>query len=288
MSKQLELPISREPEQDRNFNRGGRSFYFFDFDDNVAFLSTPMFLFHKNTQQELKISSADYAENSHLIGKSGRFQDYMLDFDPQKGSFRRFRDKNLSILDKVLRRPQIFVKDLTAALGMPHVEWKGPSWSRFYHAVFNHRPISLITARGHHPDTIKEGIRVWVKQGHLPKEPNYLSLYPVSHPKIQMDLGLGQTESIPRLKQAAVRASVEKAFEVYGFNPHHRFGMSDDDPQNVKWIIEEMTLLKKKYGEVSFFVFQTYQGQMIKHEVFADHVEDKILNQTQQLSLFED
>ena len=53
MSKQLELPIPRVAEPDRNFKDGGRSFYFFDFDDNVAFLTTPLFLFEKSTGREL-------------------------------------------------------------------------------------------------------------------------------------------------------------------------------------------------------------------------------------------
>lgn len=286
-SSQLELPIERELEPDRNHRRGGRSFYFFDFDDNVAFLSTPTFIFHKETGRELRISSKELAEQSRFIGRSGVYKDYEFLLDSKTGSFRRFRDHNLSLFERILGRKQIFVQDVAAALGQPDVDWKGPSWARFYHAVFNHRPLSLITARGHHPETLKEGIELWVKQGHLPKTPNYLSLYPVSHPEIQGELGLDAKTSVPRLKQAAVRASVERAFAVYGYNPHHRFGMSDDDPLNVQWILEEMALLKAKYPDVSFFVFQTQHNQMIKHEVFVDHIEDKVVDQAHQLSLFD-
>ena len=50
---QMELAIERSPEADRNRHLGGRSFYFFDFDDNVAFLSTPIILFHSQTKEEL-------------------------------------------------------------------------------------------------------------------------------------------------------------------------------------------------------------------------------------------
>jgi hypothetical protein len=45
---QLELGETRKREPDRNLHRGGRSFYFFDFDDNIAFLTTPLILFHKD------------------------------------------------------------------------------------------------------------------------------------------------------------------------------------------------------------------------------------------------
>lgn len=287
MSKQLELPIPRIEEPDRNFEQGGRSFYFFDFDDNVVFLSTPLVLFHKHSGQELEISSRQFAEQSQFISKSGLYRDYEMRFDAETGTFRRFRDRKFSWLKKLLGHRQVFVQDLAAALRAHEHDWKGPSWNCFFHAVFNHRPISLITARGHHPETMKSGIRLWVNEKHLPREPNYLSLYPVSHPEVQQELGQEPDTTIPKLKQAAVRASVERAFSLYGQNPHHRFGMSDDDPQNVKWILEEMIALKAKYPSNAFYVFQTHQGQMIKHKVYTDRVEDQIVDKAQQLSLFD-
>jgi hypothetical protein len=134
---------------------------------------------------------------------------------------------------------------------------------------------------------LKKGIQLWVDEGHLPHEPNYLALYPVSHPDVKKDLGGDRTASIPWLKQKALRASVERAFEVYGHNPHHRFGMSDDDPRNIEWILEEMRQLKRETPQVSFFVIQTHGEKMIKHEVFANHVVDQCLQPEAQLTLFD-
>lgn len=287
-SSQLELPLTREREPDRNFHKGGRSFYFFDFDDNVAFLTTPMFLFHAETGDELQVSSREFAEQSAHIGRAGPFQNYRVDHDPATGSFRCFRDKDSSLLERRTGHRQMFVEDLASCLGLPDVHWKGPSWNCFYHAVFNSRPISLITARGHHPETIKAGIRLWVDEGHLPHEPNYLSIYPVSHPETKARLELPGSTAIPLLKQRALRAAVEDAFRVYGPNPHHRFGMSDDDPKNVEWILEEMRRLKAEFPTVSFFVIQTYGDQMIKHEVFPDYVVDRCLKPEAQLNLFDE
>jgi hypothetical protein len=79
--------------------------------------------------------------------------------------------------------------------------------------------------------------------------------------------------TVAALKQAAIRASVEEAIRVYGHSPHHRFGMSDDDPGNVELIVEEMTRLKKKYPEMSFFVIETQQGRFVKWEVYPDRRE---------------
>ncbi len=285
---QLELPLERKREPDRNLHKGGRSFYFFDFDDNVAFLATPMFLFHKSTKAEIRISSREFAHNSGLIGQSGPFAEYELDYEPLRGSFRCFRDKNFGWWDRVTGKRQAFVEDLAATLTLSDTQWKGPSWECFYHAVFNSRPVALITARGHHPDTVKDGIRLWVKEGHLPKEPNYLSVFPVSHPETKLGLQMPDTDSIPHLKQMALRAAVTRAIEVYGPSPHHRFGMSDDDPRNIEWITMEMKLLKKQYPAMSFFIIQVQGDQMIKSQVFADRVEEQLVPPEDQLSLFDE
>lgn len=285
-SAQLELPLERTVEPDRNHHMGGRSFYFFDFDDNVAFLTTPMFLFHRESGQEIQISSREFAQNSGLIGKSGKFADYILKPEALTGSFRAFRDKDLSLLERLMGKRQIFVQDLAAALGQPDLQWKGPSWNCFYHAVFNGRPLGLITARGHRPATIQEGIRLWVREGHLPHEPNYLAVYPVSHPETRAALSPEGSDFIPELKQRALRASVLKALRVYGENPHHRFGMSDDDPSNIDWIIKEMKKLKSEFNSMGFFVIQTHGEKMIKHEVFPDRVEDVLLEPSKQMNLF--
>lgn len=285
-SSQLELPLDRNPEPDRNLHKGGRSFYFFDFDDNVAFLATPMFLFHRKTGRELEISSREFAIHSATIGVSGQYADYVLDHDSSTGSFRCFRDIDLGFINRLMGRRQMFIKDLAASLGRSDIDWKGPSWNCFYHAVFNRRPFSLITARGHHPATMQEGIRLWVNEGHLPHEPNYLSIYPVSHPEIKKSLGLPGSTSIPLLKQKALRASVQRAIEIYGESPHHRFGMSDDDPRNIEWIVSEMRELKREFKKMSFFIIQTHGDQMTKLEVFPDHVEDQVLESSAQMTLF--
>lgn len=284
---QLDLGINRPAEADRNFAKGGRSFYFFDFDDNIAVLSTPTVIFHKNTGHEILLSTREFGEQSQHIGKRGPYRDYEIRFDDQTGSFRYFRDRNINWLEKMLGRKQIFIRDLHHALGLPDYRWQGPSWNCFYHAVYNKRPLSLITARGHNPGTIKKGIHLMVKQGYIPQTPNYLAIYPINHPETRAQLGKSMQVGVAEMKQAAIRASVEDAFRVYGYSEHHRFGMSDDDPRNVELIIEEMSRLKKEYPQISFFVFDTHKGQFVRREVFDGHTVDELVSQPlQQLSLF--
>lgn len=265
---QLEFSFERKKEQDRNAHLGGKSFYFFDFDDNVVYLSTPIVLFHKQTNAEVFVGSGEFAQENKRIGKDGPYKDYYMNFDDLTGSFRYFRDHNFSLLDKIVRKKQTFVQDVAKAIRNAEYDWKAPSWNCFYHATFNKRPTSVITARGHDSETIKEGVKLMVKEGHLPHDPNFLSIYPVSNPEIRKALGDKELKSsIAELKRLAIRESVEEAIRIYGYSPHHRFGMSDDDPHNVELINEEMKFLKRKYPEMSFFVIHTHQDHFVKEEV---------------------
>lgn len=291
---QLELPIERSPENDRNLHLGGRSFYFFDFDDNLAFLSTPSILFHKKTGEEISILSGEWTREYPRIGKGGPYRDYKIDFHPTTGTFRHFRDHALEDLKHWGYDAQSFVRDIRHAMHLPEAQWKGPVWSTFFHATFNKHPVSVITARGHAPETIAEGIQVFVEAGFLPHTPNFLSIVPVSHPPTRQELGVhfDDKSSIAELKKAAIRASVEKALRIYGYNPHHQFGMSDDDPRNIQLIHDEMKQLKTIYPELRFFIIETTNEKTVKHEVTqtglqSQAVSSKDENAVQHL-LFED
>lgn len=290
MGTQLSFDFEVPKKEDRNFHLGGRSFYFFDFDDNVAYLSTPIILFHKKTGEEITLSSGEFAENHRDIGISGKYQNYFMEFNDESGSFRHFRDKKFTATQVKSGVKQTFIQDIEKALEDADYVWKAPSWNSFYHATYNQRPVSLITARGHHPETIKAGIDLMVKDGHLPLAPNYHSIFPVSNVDIRKELGdLNLTKTVPELKKDAIRFSVEKALEDYGNSPFHRFGMSDDDPKNIELITEEMRELKFKYPDMSFFVIQTFKDSYTKLEVLPYETRE-IISQKQsrsnQLTLF--
>lgn len=285
---QLELGETRLREPDRNYNQGGRSFYFFDFDDNIAFLATSLVLFQKESGEELFLSSTEWALHHAHIGKTGPYSEYEIRYDDVTGSFRNFRDLDLTELEKLDGKQQLFVQDVQAALNLPDLQWKGPSWNCFYHATFNQRPVSVITARGHSASTIQEGVREFIRTGYLPAEPNYLSVYAVSNKRVREHLGDPEYKaSIAELKQRAIRASVEKAIEVYGYSPHHRFGMSDDDPKNIQLVVEEMTRLKSIYPQMSFFMIETHGGDFIKHEISQHGLKSQLVQDSaSQLDLF--
>jgi hypothetical protein len=236
----------------------------------------------------LRLSSGEFAQHSRMIGRSGPYADYRIDGCDKTGTFRSFRDQDLNWLEKLSGRKQVFIEDLASALGYPDLQWKGPSWSCFYHATLNQRPVSVITARGHSPRTLRDGIKLLVREEHLPQMPNFLSLYPVSFPETRIELGDPEFQlSVAALKKRAIRASVQKAVELYGINPYHRFGMSDDDPHNIELIAEEMRELKVEFPDMSFFVIETQQGRFVKWEVFADRLEPSFCAPAQDVGAFE-
>lgn len=280
---QLSLPIERERFPDRNLHKGGRSFYFFDLDDNVLFLPTPIYLFEKDTGREVALSTGHFARISHRVGKPGQYENYYIDPDDERGSFRRFRDTSQP------KTRQWFVEDIDRALEKLDIQWKGPSWDFFEHAVHNDRPLCIITARGHAPETLVAGIMRLYEEKHLSRVPNFLGLYPVSHKPTQQLLGEGgdKAVSVAALKKRAVIHAVELAMRQYGQNEHHRFGMSDDAPDNIALAIEALTELKRRFPKNAFFVFDTSQEPMVRIEVHPHGTREDKETRVQQLALFD-
>jgi hypothetical protein len=129
-----------------------------------------------------------------------------------------------------------------------------------------------------------------VRDGHLPHDPNYHTIYPVSNLEIRKELGDHDlSKNVAELKKEAIRASVEKAVATYGYSPFHRFGMSDDDHKNVELISEEMRSLKFKYPDMSFFVIETFKDSFAKYEILAHETREIISakeSKSNQLTLF--
>lgn len=273
-NRQLPLAHWLPYKEDRNSRHGGRSFYFFDLDDNILFMDTKIILFKKNGGDEIEISSGELALHVSDIGKRGSYRDYRIDTDDRTGSYRNFRDRKIPFYKRLLGERQSIERDLERALEKPEWDWHGPSWNHFFYAVLNGRPLSIITARGHEPGTIGRTLKTLYHRGHLLKKPNFLAIYPVSNPKLRAELGDPNLERpIALLKKEALHRSVESAFRKYGFNPHHRFGISDDDPHNIEEIKDTLVEIKRKYPQNAFFLIDSSGGTIQKTEIHEDRLE---------------
>ncbi len=270
---QLHLAQWLPYKEDRNAGLGGRSFYFFDLDDNILNMDTRIYLFHKEDNRQIEINSTILAEHSRTIGVSGPYRDYYVDNDDETGSYRNFRDHRIPLRRWIRGDRQAIIHDLREAIAKPVWDWHGPSWNHFFYAVLNGRPLSIITARGHRPDTIRSALNLLYREGHLLKKPNFLSLFPVSNPRLRAEMGDPEKKlSVAALKKIALRQSVEMAFRKYGANPHHRFGVSDDDPRNIEEITGTLVEIKRLYPRNAFFVIDSSGGKIKKTEIFEDNL----------------
>ena len=256
---------------------GSVSFYFFDFDDNAMVLPTPIFLRNRDTGEEKAVTTGEFARIRPLLGIVGDWRAFEV-FDQ---SFRCFRDRPAETDD--ISAKEYFVEDIERALEGDPTSWQAPSWPLLVYACEQQRPVAFVTARGHSRKTFMEGLRVLVEKRALPREPNCLAIYAVGHPEIADELisGADQEECsrlralddrTSALKRLAINAIVDLALETYGEEPEHRFGMSDDDPENIDLIIKAMCDCKKKHMDKRFFVINTHHGEHVKLEVFpVDH-----------------
>ena len=155
-----------------------QSFYFFDIDENILHLPTRVHLLNTMTGEERPMRQHEYEEIKAYLGVPGLWEDWA---DPPARAYREFADGQ----DR--NGEEYLLRDVRRALDTAN--WRGPSWKIFKYAVLKRRPIAIITARQHSRETIKAGIKLLVDAGHLPEEPDYLAIYPVSNPDVREELG---------------------------------------------------------------------------------------------------
>lgn len=242
---------------------GSISFYFFDIDDNLLFLPTELYLWNAESQIEQAVSSGEFARIQNELGRAGKWQAWAI----REETFRRFRDQ-----PELPAAEQSFVADLLKTASTANA-WQGPSWPLLVHAATKQRPIAMVTARGHEPATIEYALGVLVERGLLPSVPPILGIYTVSNPGVRAKLGAADpVMTIPSVKKLAIKDAVKNALDRYGASPPHRFGMSDDDPNNVVLAISAMRDCKLIYPDKRFFVINTNHDEFVKLEIFAmDH-----------------
>ena len=115
-------------------------YYAFDWDDNIMFMPTSIIVLSEN-DEEVPMSTEDFAEHRHQIGKEpfSYKGTTVVDFAPDP--FRNFGVKG----DK-----RFIMDALIASVG--------PSWNDFVECINGGSIFSIITARGHNPKTLKEGV----------------------------------------------------------------------------------------------------------------------------------
>jgi hypothetical protein len=121
-------------------------YYSFDWDDNLMFMPTKIYL-KDNNGKSVGMSTEDFAEHRTQIGKDEfEYEGHtIVGFDENP-----FRDFSVAG-DK---------KFLTDAMKAP----TGPAWSDFVEAINNGSIFSIVTARGHTPSILKQAVYNLIKK----------------------------------------------------------------------------------------------------------------------------
>ena len=132
-------------------------YYAFDWDDNLMYMPTKIYL-KDNNNKSVGMSTEDFAEYRTLIGN----EDFnyegntIVGFD--EDPFRDFRvtgDKKF--LEDAMKAPT------------------GPAWSDFIEAINNGSIFSIVTARGHTPSILKQGVYNLIKKNMYGLDSNKLA-----------------------------------------------------------------------------------------------------------------
>jgi hypothetical protein len=113
-------------------------YYAFDWDDNLLYMPTKIILIDED-RNKVGMSTKDYSKYESKIGvEPFEYNDSIIK-DYADNAFKYFEEGTDSqfVIDSLMAEP-------------------GPAWSDFVDAVNNGCIFSIITARGHNPDTLKE------------------------------------------------------------------------------------------------------------------------------------
>ena len=208
----------------------------FDWDDNVFYMPTRIHVFHKKMGYEKEISTEEFAEARHSIGRFGEYADYELRNDDRTGSFREFRDKE---------GHNVFLEGIQSSVSnLPPDTWMGPSWHDFVDALeepLSAAHTSLITARDHSSESLLEGLKFLQEEGYLHHLPHTENLVGVSNPKFKGDSSSPSEaktrimkKSLDLIESVPIESGMMKVVDRDGktFEALHLWGFSDDDFDN--------------------------------------------------------
>lgn len=122
-------------------------YYAFDWDDNIVHMPTKIML-KTEDGDEIGMSTDDFAQYRHDIGKKSINYKGETIVDYADDAFRNFRTSG----DK-----DFLIDAMTAK--------KGPAFNDFKEAINNGSVFSIITARGHNPNTLKQAVYNYIING---------------------------------------------------------------------------------------------------------------------------
>tara|TARA_R110000824_G_scaffold4236_6_gene20183 strand:+ start:1103 stop:1966 length:864 start_codon:yes stop_codon:yes gene_type:complete len=249
--------------------------YSFDWDDNIMIMPTTIKMLKKvdDGWEKIDVSTEEFASLRYD-------ENYKLGDD----AFVNFIDDEL------------FITDLEKALNSKSF---APSFDKFKEALIYANPISIITARGHQPETLRKGMDLVISHTFSEDEladmidniqqqtpeldgenvdvilKTYLDghdYHPVTSASFTDKFGLegGSAVNPEENKKIALRDYVTKIVAKAGEMVNTEYnklsvGFSDDDLGNINAIVPFIkNVLQSEFPEVDFVVYDTSEGGMNK------------------------
>jgi hypothetical protein len=275
--------------------------YAFDWDDNILQMPTKIKMDQKvgKRWKPIEVSTEKFAEIRTE-------PDYRVRNNNPKEAF----------IDFTL--PDTFLRDSKEAILKNK---KSPSFNKFKESLIYANPFSIITARGHNPEVLKKGVKMFIHLVLSPEEKEkmleniidtlkhenefsddfiekleyldknqildlYLDekgdYYPVSSPEFGERFGLevsGGAANPEHNKKVALADFISKYDDLIrsGKYVSASLGFSDDDPRNVKAMIEFVrNELSRMYPEVKFIIQDTSEGGYTKIHIETDNKEEEL------------
>ncbi len=225
----------------------GIEYQWFDWDDNVVYMPTPLYIFPKSghvfeREFYLEVSSDIFSILRDPI-RAEEFGYSNYELNNEKGSFIRFSDDPQG-------SENFFLKDLLSLYpqnkkGLKF--WQGPKWEDFVLALGSEssaEKVGIITSRKQSPETIFEGLKYFHEVGLIQYLPKLENIWAVGNPffserMIQTfgygtDLSGEDPHNAAENKARLVRALLDRYFEFAICNGHTIiWKFSDDDKKNV-------------------------------------------------------
>lgn len=295
--KKLVREILLEIKSDRKLR-----LYGFDWDDNILRMPTKIKMDQKvgKRWKPIEVSTETFAEirtNPNYRPRNNNPKEAFIDFT----------------------LPDTFLRDSKEAILKNK---KSPSFNKFKESLIYANPFSIITARGHNPEVLKKGVKMFIHLVLSPEEKEkmlenivdtlkhegefsddfiekleyldknqildlYLDekgdYYPVSSPEFGERFGLevsGGAANPEHNKKVALADFISKYDNLIrsGKYVSTSLGFSDDDPRNVKAMIEFVkNELSRMYPEVKFIIQDTSEGGYTKIHIETE--KEKELNE---------
>ncbi len=276
----------QEPRVNLDVQNRAFKYYIFDWDNNILHMPTRIHLEKRTAGDEwepVAVSTSFYSvvrnDREHYRPPEG---DWEL-------AFREFRDFEEESESKFL----LHTREALAPVIEGEVK-QGPSFRQFRKALVEGRLFAIVTARGHRSETLRKGVEYFIEKVLSPEERSdmlanlrgyravfeddevewtdeevmtaYLNLnryHAVTSPDFREKMGATEpgADMQEEAKQFAIMDFMRHVFRIVhesGVDKPISVGFSDDDPRNVRAVVEFIEHeLHREFPQVKFVVYDT-------------------------------